>query len=303
MVRAAVGSFRAAARAVAVAAVGGAATVRGLLAAAVLFLGLLGGLADAETVDVVVTDFGAVGDGLQLCTEAFRRALTHVAKHGGGVLRVPRGVFLTGPLSLTSHLVFWLESGAKLLADTDRQRLPMVPALPSYGPEHPEIDARRRQADLRDAIHRFQPLLHGVDLENVTITGHNGTLDGQGRHWWERWLEEPLDGRPHLVQFQRSRGVRLQNVTLVNPGFWSVHFWLCEYVTVRFVTVLVVPWDPPVRPTNTDGINPDSSSHVLIEDSYLQTGDDAVAVKSGWDCFGRRVGVAARNITVRRVTV
>eukprot|EP00435_Cladocopium_sp_Y103_P021006 s3134_g5.t1 len=74
-------------------------------------------------------------------------------------------------------------------------------------------------------------------------------------------------------------------------------------VTVQFLTILIDPWAPPVRPTNTDGVNPDSSRHVLIEDSYLQTGDDAIAVKSGWDCFGRDLAAASENITIRRVTV
>lgn len=258
--------------------------------------------------DVSVVDYGAVGDGQQLCTEAFRRAIADIAAVGGGVLRVPAGTFFTGSISLTSHFVLWLAHGATLKADTDRQRLqmrPLLPALPAYGPDPmPEwMDPRKPQADLRDAIPRAPPLLHGVGLENVTITGENGTLDGQGVDWWERWLSEPLDGRPHLVQFEKSRGVRFSNITLVNPGFWAVHLWLCQYVVVRFLTVLVIPWDPPVRPTNTDGVNPDSSSHVLIEDSYFQTGDDAVAIKSGWDCFGRQVATPAKNITIRRVKV
>jgi len=265
--------------------------------------------------DVSVAAYGArPEDGsagaVERCTQAFRSALADVAAAGGGTIRVPPGTFHLGPLNLTSNLVLWLESGATLRADVDQERLPLLPALPAYGPGGSLAAAKRRawsrmhaMADLRDAIPRYQPLLYGEGLENVTITGQNGTLDGRGVVWWQRWLQEPLFGRPHLVEFERSRGILLRNVTLRNPGFWAVHFWLCEHVTVQFATILVTPWDPPVRPTNTDGINPDSSSHVLIEDSYLQTGDDAVAVKSGWDCFGRRKGMPSRNITIRRVVV
>jgi polygalacturonase len=273
----------------------------------VLLLTLLGGghPSAASDLDISVADYGAIGDGQTLCTEAFHDAVGAIAAAGGGILRVPPGEYFSGPIDLTSNLVLWLARGATLKADTNRQRLNLIPAIPAYGPNPPssDIDPRKKQADLRDAIPRVAALLHGVGLNNVTITGENGTLDGQGVAWWKLWLEEPLDGRPHLIQFEKSRNIRLFNVTLVNPGFWAVHLWLCEYVHVRYLSVLVIPWDPPVRPTNTDGVNPDSSQHVLIEDSYFQTGDDAVAIKSGWDCFGRAVNAPARNITVRRIRV
>ncbi|CAE8643918.1 unnamed protein product [Polarella glacialis] len=262
--------------------------------------------------DVSPEVYGAVAgeNGREASTRAFREALADISTAGGGTLRVPSGTWYLGPLNLTSHLVLWLSSGATLVADTDMQRLPVLPALASYGPaDGPKSETAlglgllRPQADLRDAISRYQSLFWGFEVENVTITGENGTIDGQGVDWWGRWLHEPLLGRPHLIQFERSKGISIRNVTLRNAGFWTVHFWNCEYVTVQFLTVLVVPWDPLVRPTNTDGVNPDSSSHVLIEDSYFQTGDDAVAVKSGWDCFGRKLGIPSRNITIRRVTV
>lgn len=66
---------------------------------------------------------------------------------------------------------------------------------------------------------------------------------------------------------------------------------------IRYVTILA-PADSP----NTDGIDPDSSSNVCIEDSYISTGDDLVAVKSGWDEYGIAFGRASRSITIRRVT-
>lgn len=259
--------------------------------------------------DIWVTEYGAAEyrqKGDLPCTKAFQDAISDIAMAGGGILRVPAGVFFVGPFNLTSNMILWLSAGAKLFADTMRVRLPLLPALPSYGPAwgRPGYhDARApTRADWRDAIPRYQPLVYGADLMNVTIAGHNGSIDGNGATWWRRWLQEPLYGRPHLVQFERSKGIRIENVTLKNPGFWCVHIYRSEYVEVRHLTILV-PYEPLVRPTNTDGVNPDSSSHVLIEDSYLQTGDDSVAIKSGWDCYGRNLGVPSRNITIRRVIV
>ncbi|KAL0324207.1 UNVERIFIED_CONTAM: putative polygalacturonase [Sesamum calycinum] len=68
-------------------------------------------------------------------------------------------------------------------------------------------------------------------------------------------------------------------------------------VVIRYVTILA-PADSP----NTDGIDPDSSSHVCIEDSYISTGDDLIAVKSGWDEYGIAYGRPSHGITIRRVT-
>jgi hypothetical protein len=52
-----------------------------------------------------------------------------------------------------------------------------------------------------------------------------------------------------------------------------------------------------------DGFDPDSTSDVLLEDSFFSTGDDGVAIKSGWDCYGVAVGVPSSNITIRNLTV
>eukprot|EP00929_Paragymnodinium_shiwhaense_P023798 TRINITY_DN14811_c0_g2_i1.p1 TRINITY_DN14811_c0_g2~~TRINITY_DN14811_c0_g2_i1.p1 ORF type:complete len:1654 (-),score=279.46 TRINITY_DN14811_c0_g2_i1:344-5305(-) len=260
--------------------------------------------------DVSVTDYGATAVAKRsqikvLSTDGFQKAINAVARAGGGTVRVPPGYYFLSPVNLTSNLLLWLERGSRILADTDRRRMPVLPAVSSYGPAW-GVPGRALEApvraDYRDAIPRHQALFYGADLDNVTIAGENGTIDGQGIVWWERWLAEPLLGRPHLIQFERSTNLRLYNVTLRNPAFWSVHYVHCNFVHVRFLTILV-PYEPSARPTNTDGINPDSTSNVLIEDSYLQTGDDSVAVKSGWDCYGRRNPVPSANITIRRVVV
>ena len=39
----------------------------------------------------------------------------------------------------------------------------------------------------------------------------------------------------------------------------------------------------PSHSPNTDGIDPDSTSDVDIHDCRVVTGDDCIAIKSGWD--------------------
>ncbi|KAK6158365.1 hypothetical protein DH2020_005679 [Rehmannia glutinosa] len=109
---------------------------------------------------------------------------------------------------------------------------------------------------------RYMSFIHGDGLHDVIITGENGTIDGQGGVWWNMWRQRTLHN-----------------------------------VVIRYVTILA-PADSP----NTDGIDPDSSSHVCIEDSYISTGDDLVAVKSGWDEYGISYGRPSHGITIRRVT-
>ena len=62
------------------------------------------------TVDL--SDFGAVGDGVTLSTEAFTRAIDHLSARGGGRLNVPRGLWLTGPFELRSNIELHLERNA-----------------------------------------------------------------------------------------------------------------------------------------------------------------------------------------------
>ncbi|CAK9143175.1 unnamed protein product [Ilex paraguariensis] len=140
--------------------------------------------------------------------------------------------------------------------------------------------------------------IHGDGLDDVIITGENGTIDGQGDVWWNMWRLGTLQfTRPNLVELMNSRRIIISNVIFKDSPFWNIHPVYCSNVVIRNVTILA-PSDSP----NTDGIDPDSSSYVCIEDSYISTGDDLVAVKSGWDEYGIAYGRPSSDITIRRVT-
>src|SRR5271169_4583537 len=64
---------------------------------------------------VAITDFGAVGNGVTMNTEAIASAIEHCATKGGGVVTVPPGMWLTGPIKLESNIEFHLDSGAVIL--------------------------------------------------------------------------------------------------------------------------------------------------------------------------------------------
>ncbi|XP_027068208.2 probable polygalacturonase [Coffea arabica] len=238
-----------------------------------------------------LTDFGAVGDGVTVNTAAFERAMMAISKRGkkgGGQLNVPPGYWLTAPFNLTSHLTLFLAEGAEILGINDEKYWPLMPPLPSYGcgREHPGP--------------RYGSLIHGQNLKDVVITGHNGTINGQGQAWWRKYRQKVLNHtRGPLLQIMWSSDILISNITLRDSPFWTFHPFDCKNVTVRNVTILAPVFEAP----NTDGIDPDSCEDMVIEDCYISVGDDAIAIKSGWDQYGIAYGRPSRNILIRNLVV
>lgn len=261
-----------------------------------------------------VCDFGAIGDGATLNTQAIQHAITTCADNGGGTVYVPAVTYLTGAIHLRSHITLFVEAGATLLFSQNFQDYPFVPTrwegVECYG---------------------FSPLIYGKDLEQVSLIGR-GTLDGQGEVWWkalrarrqqgpmrpETDLEKQLsqlnpryatDGsggggreiqflRPPLVQFYNCRNLHLEGLTHQNSPFWNTHLVYCDNVCVNKVT-FKNPSDAP----NTDGMNLDSCQNVRVSNCYFDVGDDCLCLKSGIDKDGRRVGKPTENVTITNCTM
>lgn len=238
-----------------------------------------------------LTDFGGVGDGVTLNTEAFERAVAAISKFGkkgGAQLNVPPGRWLTAPFNLTSHMTLFLAEDAVILGIDDEKYWPLMPPLPSYGygREHPGP--------------RYGSLVHGQNLKDVVITGHNGTINGQGQAWWKKYRQKRLNHtRGPLVQIMWSSDIVITNITLRDSPFWTLHPYDCKNITIKGVTILAPVFEAP----NTDGIDPDSCEDMLIEDCYISVGDDAIAIKSGWDQYGIAYGRPSMNIMIRNLVV
>ncbi|KAG9459976.1 hypothetical protein H6P81_004484 [Aristolochia fimbriata] len=238
---------------------------------------------------VTITEFGAVGDGVTLNTKAFHNAMFYLnsfADKGGAQLFVPTGRWLTGSFNLISHLTLVLDEKAVILGSTELEDWPLVDPLPSYGRGR-ELPGQRHQS-----------LIYGHNLTDVIITGNNGTIDGQGSVWWEKFRNGTLDyTRPHLVELVHSTGVVISNLTFINSPFWNIHPIYCSHVHIHDVTILA-----PLTSPNTDGIDPDSCDDVCIVDCYIRTGDDLISIKSGWDEYGIAYSHPSSNIIIRRLT-
>ncbi|CAN1139993.1 Probable polygalacturonase, partial [Linum perenne] len=194
---------------------------------------------------------------------------------------------------------------------------PVIVPLPSYG--------RGRDADGG----RYSKLIFGTNLTDVVITGinnclafcfnvetnkkvllctdsgkcfgfsgANGTIDGQGELWWKTYRAGELNyTRPYLIELMYSSDIQISNLTLMNSPSWNVHPVYSSNILVKGLTILA-----PVTCANTDGINQDSCPNTRIEDCFIVSGDDCVAVTSGWDEYGTAFGMPTKHLVIRRLT-
>ena len=207
-----------------------------------------------------VRTYGAKGDGHTKDSAAIQKAINACEAKGGGTVRLTKGTYLSGPIQLKSHITLDVEPGATLLGSQDK-------------------------ADYQDTTELRQPavmpLIEAKNAENITITG-GGTIDGNGKPWWDDVYShrhapdfDPAK-RPRLLILDHCRHVLIDNVTIENSASWQVVPYYSEDVTIRNGKILA-----PAHSPNTDGIDPFSSHHVLIDHMTIDVGDDNVAIKSG----------------------
>ncbi|RWR89454.1 polygalacturonase/glycoside hydrolase family protein [Cinnamomum micranthum f. kanehirae] len=238
---------------------------------------------------VSLTDFGGVGDGVTSNTMAFAKAISHLSQYasdGGGQLYVPGGKWVTGSFNLTSRFTLFLHKDAVILGSQDMNEWPIINPLPSYG----------RGRD--HAGGRYSALIMGSNLTDVVITGDKGTIDGQGAMWWAKFHQNKLKyTRGYLIEIMFSDQILISNLNLVNSPAWNVHPVYSSNIIVKGITITA-----PIKSPNTDGINPDSCTNVRIEDCSIVSGDDCIAIKSGWDEYGIAFGMPTQHVIIRRLT-
>jgi len=207
---------------------------------------------DSPAVDI--RDFGAVGDGKTPCTAAIQKAIDHCAARGGGTVRLPAGVWLTGTVYLESNLTLVLDKGCTLLGSRKHEDYARPRA--STGP------------GAKQARFRYAAVLAGTDLRNVTIRGE-GTIDGQGDAFRDK--SKP---RPKNLYLQDCRNVTIEGIQLRSAGSWMQHYRHCDGLVIRKIDVF------NHAAYNNDGLNVDSCRNVRIEDCRVDSDDDGIVLKN-----------------------
>jgi len=274
-----------------------------------------------------VMDFGGIPDGVTLNTDAFARAMDALSRKGGGTLKVPSGVWFTGPIVFKSNINMHLEKGALILFSPDFSLYPLVNTV------FEGLDTKRCQSPIS-----------GRSLENIAITGE-GSINGSGEAWrplkkekvtesyWKKvinsggvvqdgkywfpsesslkgheisdmnvprgnlseaeWLEVKDFLRPVMVSFIECKNVLLEGVLFENSPSWNIHPLMCENIIVNNVLVR-----NPGYSQNGDGLDLESCVNSIIVNSVFDVGDDAICIKSGKDEDGRRRARPTENVII-----
>lgn len=243
---------------------------------------------------VSIIDFGGVGDGLTLNTDAFAKAISALSKQGGGRLNVPTGVWLTGPIQLKDNIELHLDKNAILYFSPDK----------------------RLFIDKDGKSKRAEPCIKASKRKNVAITGQ-GIIDGNGAQWrpvkrgkvsdtewkqfeqiggverqngnlWYPWnvkagyaniadtpeAQEAM--RNDLIRFTNCENILIEGVTVQNSPRFHVHPVNCRNVIIDGITVRC-PWNAQ----NGDGIDLSDCQQAIIVNSTVDVGDDGLCMKSG----------------------
>ena len=280
-----------------------------------------------------IVKYGAKADGVTLNTKSINDAIDACSKKGGGVVVIPTGMWVTGPVVLKNNVNLHLQRNAVLQFTKDLHQYALVEANWEGLPQM-----------------RNQSPLSATNATNIAITGL-GIIDGGGDAWrmvkkekltethWNKLLASggvlsddkktwyPTEGslkgsklknpgqitpdknpafyqevkdflRPNLLLLTSCNRVLLEGVTFQNSAAWCLHPLMSENIVVRNISVKN-PW----YAQNGDGIDLESCSKVLIENSVFDVGDDGICIKSGRDAEGRKRGMPTQDVIIRNCTV
>jgi polygalacturonase len=280
-----------------------------------------------------IVKYGAINDGKTLNTNSINRAIAACSEKGGGVVLIPRGLWLTGPIELKSNVNLHLNADALLSFTKDLSQYKLVHT------NWEGLGAVRNQSPVS-----------GTNLVNIAITG-KGIIDGNGYAWrmvkkdklteskWKNLIasggslsddkkiwyptESSLKGskiknagvisegktasdfaeikdflRPNMIVLTQCKNILLEGVTFQNSPAWNIHPLMSENIIIRDVYAKN-PW----YAQNGDGLDLESCSNVLVENSVFDVGDDGICIKSGRDAQGRKRAMPTQNVVVRNCVV
>ena len=246
-----------------------------------------------------VGDYGAKGDGETLNTEAIQQAINDASEAGGGRVIFPEGIYLSGALFIRSNVELYIDEDVTIKAIQDDDAFP---------------DIWTRIAGIE--MEWPAALINVNNAENVRISGR-GTIDGNGKYWWDKfWGDPPRSGgmfveykkrdlrwaldydckRVRALLVYKSKDVALEDFRIERSGFWAVTLTYSQRVHVDGI---VIRNNIGGKGPSSDGINTDSSIDILVENCDVDCNDDNFAIKAGRGADGLRVNKPVENVVYR----
>ena len=280
-----------------------------------------------------IIKYGAVSDGLTLNTKSINDAIDACSKKGGAVVLVPTGQWLTGPIVLKSNVNLHLQRNALLQFTKDFNQYPLVQGNWEGLPQMRNQSPISATGAINIAITGFG-IIDGagdawrmVKREKLTasnwkkLLASGGVLSDDEKIWYPS--ESSLKGsklknpgviaadktgdfykevkdflRPNLLVLTNCNRILLEGVTFQNSPAWCLHPLMSKSITIRNILVKN-PW----YAQNGDGLDLESCSNVLVENSVFDVGDDGICIKSGRDAEGRKRGMPTKDVVIRNCTV
>jgi len=239
-----------------------------------------------------VSQYGAIGDALHMNTEAIQKAIDDCSANGGGIVTFPPGVFLSGSVFVKENVNFQIPRGTMIIGSLDID-------------DYKRIDTRVAGVEMQWPA----ALINVLDQKNVAISGE-GVIHGRGKVFWDKYFAMREDYNPKGLRWivdydcERPRGILVSNcsdvtiegIVLYQPGFWSVHVVYSQHVTIDNI---IISNNIEGRGPSTDGIDIDSSSKILVQNSNINCNDDNFCLKAGRDSDGLRVNRPCEYVVIR----
>lgn len=217
-----------------------------------------------------ITDYGVEADSTRLQTEKIQAVIDKAAENGGGVIIVPKGVYLSGSLFFKPKTHLHLQEGGVLKGSDDISHFALV-------------ETRMEGQTLK----YFAALVNADRVDGFTVSG-KGTLDGNGLRYWKAfWLRRAFNPkctnmdemRPRVLYVSNSKDIQISGIHMKNSPFWTSHYYRCE--NVKLLDLRITAPEKPVKAPSSDAVDLDACHNVLIKNCYMSVNDDAIALKGG----------------------
>lgn len=261
----------------------------------------------STTKEYPITQYGAVKGNKEKISEAIAIAIEEASKNGGGKVIIPEGEWITKKVHLKSNVNLHLNKKAVLLFSEDpKDYLPPVQST-WEGME----------------CYNYSPLIYAFEAENIAITGEGQLRAKMGI--WQKWFARPkahmeslmrlynlaaqnvpveerqmvndsANFRPQFIQFNRCNNILIEGISIRNSPFWVIHPFLSKNIVIRDIDVYA-------HGHNNDGVDPEMSQNILIENCTFDQGDDAIALKAGRNQDAWRLDTPTKNVIIRNCLV